>query len=240
MAYIIAVANQKGGVGKTTTVVNLASFLSLSDKKILVIDSDPQGNATSVLLPEYNGLSFYDDFQIYETNRKNISIGPSSNSLIEQEQLINRSDYKEQTLNKLLNPYKKEFDYILIDCPPSLNQLPINAFASADLVLIPLQCHYYAMEGLGQIMSKLTDLDLKNISPSVSILLTMYDEKTEFCRDIEEEIRDFLSDQCLKTVIPQDIQIAIAPSYSKTILEYAPLSAGSRSYASLSKEIING
>lgn len=250
MGKIIVVANQKGGVGKTTTSVNLSAYLGDLKKKTLLIDCDPQGNATSGFGIEketleqtvYNVLVENVDIKetIIETKYKNLSVCPSDVDLAGAEIELVSVNKREYILKKALEKVKNDYDYIIIDCPPSLGLLTLNAFACADSVLIPIQCEYYALEGLGQLTNTITSLK-KSINSDIEIegiLLTMFDKRTNLSTLVYEEVKKFFPEKVFKTVIPRNVRLSEAPSFGEPILSYDKLSKGAFAYKSLAKELI--
>jgi chromosome partitioning protein len=250
MGEVIACANQKGGVGKTTTVVNLASYLARSGCRILIIDLDPQGNATSgfglgsrevdrSIYPVLVGSGSLQDL-IVEAAIEGLSIIPSSRDLAGAEVELVPLAGRERRLAKGLAPVRGEFDYVLLDCPPSLGLLTVNALTAADSVLIPLQSEYYALEGLGQLLSTV-DLVRAHLNPALAIkgvVLTMFDARTTLSADVSAEVRRHLGDQVFQTQIPRSVRLAEAPSYGRPISEYSPASRGAQAYAALAAEIL--
>jgi chromosome partitioning protein len=254
MPKTIAIVNQKGGVGKTTTVINLASGLSLLGQKILIIDLDPQGNSTSGLGIDKSQLdnSIYNillrEIPIKETlkkidltNNKKISVCPSVSDLSGADiELYNLEDREWILKQAISNGNLDDYDYILIDCPPSLSLLTINAFTAADSLLIPVQCEFFAMEGLAQ-LNKTIELIMSRLNPSLEIeglLLTMYDSRNNICKTVATEIKNFFKEKVLKTFIPKNVKLAEAPSFGKCIFDYDSDCLGAVSYLDLSKEII--
>lgn len=243
MTRIVTVANQKGGVGKTTTVVNLAAYCALAGKRTLVVDLDPQGNASSVLARDQFGPSVFSGGTVQPTSRDNLWIIPAGQDILSQEKQLFRDPMGRFALGDRLSAKEADFDLILIDCPPSLAILPINALMAAHMVLIPIQCEYYAMEGLGQILSAISDLKAEGHlggDQSITILLTMGDAAIPLARQVEQEIRGHFGQQVLQTVIPRDVSLAAAPSHGRTIFEHDPLSPGGLAYLSMAKEFLHG
>ncbi len=251
MGRIIAVANQKGGVGKTTTAINLSSCLAEKGKKVLAVDMDPQGNMTSGLGVDKNSVenTIYDliigESGIEEVLRKdimkNLDIIPANIDLSAAEiELIDVED-KEYIVRNVIKDIKDNYDYIIIDCPPSLSMLTINAMTTATSVLVPIQCEYYALEGLSQLIHTV-DLVRDRLNPELEIegvVFTMYDARTNLSLQVVENVKDNLHQNIYKTIIPRNIRLAEAPSYGIPINEYDPKSAGSESYMRLAEEVIN-
>jgi len=251
MGKIITVANQKGGVGKTTTSVNLAAGLAVEEKKVLLIDADPQGNATSGSgIPRiqsrktlYNVLVLDEavDDVILPTELPLLWVLPSDRNLVGAEIEIVNSQNREYKLKKIIDKIKNNYDYIIIDCPPSLGLLTVNALTAADSLLVPIQCEYYALEGVTELFDTLARLR-RSLNPQLNIeglLLTMYDERTNLSSAVAQDLRDFYGSQVLKTVIPRNVRLAEAPSYGKPIILYDIRSRGAESYIQLAKEILS-
>ena len=255
MGKIIAVANQKGGVGKTTTVINLGFALSELGQKVLLVDIDPQGNTTSGVIPQKNiRPSLYEsliqDVPVKEiiyslkdgknSIRDNVYLIPSNIDLAGAEIELVSAFLRELRLKKVLEPIVDDYDYIIIDCPPSLGLLTVNALTSANYILIPLQCEYYALEGISQLMRTI-ELIKRNLNTNLEILgilLTMYN-RTTLSQQVADEARKFFKDKVFKTVIPRNIRLSEAPSFSQSIFEYAPDSSGAIAYKELAKELMN-
>ena len=251
MGRIIAVANQKGGVGKTTTAINLSSCLAEKGKKVLAVDMDPQGNMTSGLGVDKNSVenTIYDliigessiDEVLKKDIMKNLDIIPANIDLSAAEiELIDVED-KEYIVRNVIKDIKDNYDYIIIDCPPSLSMLTINAMTTATSVLVPIQCEYYALEGLSQLIHTV-DLVRDRLNPELEIegvVFTMYDARTNLSLQVVENVKDNLQQNIYKTIIPRNIRLAEAPSYGVPINEYDPKSAGSESYMRLAEEVIN-
>ena len=249
MGKIISVANQKGGVGKTTTTVNLSTILAKKGKKVLLIDTDPQGNATSGLgVSKDVELSVYDiligdtefDETLQETAIKNLKVCPSNISLAGAEVQLVSMMSREQRLKTKLDKIKDQYDYILIDCPPSLGLVTLNAFTASDSVLIPVQCEYFALEGLGQLLNTV-NLVKKHLNKNLEIegaLLTMYDARTNLSNQVVKEVKKYFGDKVYKTVIPRNVRLSEAPSYGMPITEYDPRSKGAKSYMKFAKEFL--
>jgi chromosome partitioning protein len=245
----IACANQKGGVGKTTTVVNLATYLALAGERVLLIDLDPQGNATSGLgisrhstsRSVYDGL--IDGVELRDllapTQIPNLTIVPSSLALAGAEIELTPLDQRERQLRRLVSPVTESFEYVLIDCPPALGLLTLNALTAAQSVLIPLQAEYYALEGLTQLVATL-ELVRDNLNPTLSlkgVVLTMYDARTNLSADVAGEVRRHLGGAVFSTIIPRSVRLSEAPSYGLPIALYRPTSPGAEAYRALADEI---
>jgi chromosome partitioning protein len=251
MGKIIAVANQKGGVGKTTTAVNLAAGLAVEEKKVLLIDADPQGNATSgsgisrssSRKTLYHAIVINEPIEniILPTELPLLFVLPADKNLAGAEIELVDSSNREYKIKSLLSDIKDKFDYIIIDCPPSLGLLTLNGLTAADSLLVPIQCEYYALEGVTELFDTLARLR-RGLNPQLVIeglLLTMYDERTNLSAAVAQDLRDFYGAQVLKTVIPRNVRLAEAPSYGKPIILYDIRSRGAESYIQLAKEILS-
>ncbi|MGN1310699.1 MAG: ParA family protein [Clostridia bacterium] len=249
MAKIIAVVNQKGGVGKTTTTVNLSAALAKKGKKVLLIDEDPQGNATSgVGVNKNQEKSIYDviinetelEETVVESSIKKLYVCPSNINLAGAEVELVPMMARENKLKAKLDLIKDKFDYILIDCPPSLGLLTINALTAADSIIIPIQCEYYALEGVGQLMNtvNLIKQQLNKDLYIEGVVLTMNDARTNLSNQVVSEVKKYFKDNVYKTVIPRNVKLSEAPSYGMPITTYAPLSKGARCYEKLAGEVI--
>lgn len=250
MCNIISIANQKGGVGKTTTTVNLSTAMAAVGKKVLLIDMDPQANATtgfgihnkSPYLTSYGLLIGKSNLSqiIIKTKIPGLSIIPSCVDLIGAEIELITMEKREAILKKILEPYLEIFDYIFIDCPPSMGLLTLNALVASNKVIIPLQCEYYALEGLSYLMSSLTKIN-KRFNSALEIfgiLLTMYDKRSSLSESVAKDVRVHLNDKVFQTVIPRNIKITEAPSFGKPVLIYDHKCVGSQAYMSLAREIL--
>lgn len=249
MGKIIAVANQKGGVGKTTTSVTLSAMLAKKNKTVLLIDADPQGNATSGLgLEKETEKSIYDvlveetaiEETLIETKIKKLKICPSNINLAGAEVELVSMMSREQRLKEKLEEIKEKFDYIIIDCPPSLGLITLNAFTASNSVLIPIQCEYYALEGLGQLINTI-ELVKKHLNKELQIegaLLTMYDARTNLGNQVVKEVKNYFGEKVYKNVIPRNVRISEAPSYGMPINLYDPKSKGAKSYEKFVKEFL--
>ena len=251
MAKTIAIANQQGGVGKTTTSINLSACLAEKGKKVLVIDTDPQGNTTSGFGIDKNNLenTIYDLILgecsisdcIIKNIISNISIVPSNVNLAAAEIELIGIDRKEYILKKEVDYIKEEYDFIIIDCPPSLNMLTINAMTTADSVLVPIQCEYYALEGLSQLIHTI-NLVKERLNPDLDMegaVFTMYDSRTNLSMQVVENVKQNLSQKIYNTLIPRNIRLAEAPSHGMPINIYDAKSAGAEAYMQLAEEIIS-
>ena len=249
MGKILSAANQKGGVGKTTTTVNLSAGLACRGKKVLMIDADPQGNATSAVgVDKECELSTYDvlvnevdiNEVIQPTNVNKLFVCPSNINLAGAEVQLVSMVSRELRLKEQLDKIKDEYDYILIDCPPSLGLITLNAFTASDSVLIPVQCEYFALEGLGQLMNTI-NIVKKHLNKSIYIegaVLTMYDLRTNLANQVVREVKKYFENKVYKTVIPRNVKLSEAPSYGMPIIMYDPKSKGAKAYDKLSKEFI--
>ena len=249
MPHILSITNQKGGVGKTTTAVNLAASLAIKCKRVLLIDADPQSNATlSFRASPNNGYTLYEVFRgqkmlsdvIVHTRVKGLSVVPSSIHLCAAEIEFGKLRGKESLLKLFMTDILDQFDYILIDCPPSLGILTINAILASTHILVPLQCEYLAIEGLKQLLKTVRRVK-HSFNPNVLILgflLTMYDRRINLSAEIESEMRKRFKKVVLKTVVPRNVRLSESPSFSKTIFEYDRNCAGAKAYAQLAVEIV--
>lgn len=249
MGRIIVIANQKGGVGKTTTSINLASALALSGRRVLVVDSDPQGNATSGLGVDKNGMeaTLYDVYLgvfnlssiIVGTEQEFLWLAPTNNDLVGAEVELVGTPGRETILKRQLEPLTPQFDYIFIDCPPSLGLLTINALVAADTILVPLQCEYYALEGISALMQTVK-LARQQLNPELGlegVVLTMYDGRTNLARQVAAEARDFFGHSVFNTVIPRNVRLSESPSFGRSIFLYDAESLGARAYKALAIEL---
>ena len=250
LGKIISIANQKGGVGKTTTSVNLSTLLAKRGKKVLLIDADPQGNATSgVGMDKNTELSVYDLIisdeveskdTIQKTEIKNLYICPSNINLAGAEVELVSMMSREYRMKEKLESIKDKFDYIIIDCPPSLGLITLNSFTASDSVLIPVQCEYYALEGLGQLINTI-NLVKRHLNKDLEVegaLLTMYDIRTNLSNQVVKEVNKYFENKVYKTVIPRNVKLSEAPSYGMPISIYDPRSKGAKSYDKFVKEFL--
>lgn len=250
MAHVIAIANQKGGVGKTTTAINLAAALAASEFRVLLIDSDPQGNSTTGVGAEkspeqstlYNVLLHECPAPdaISPTASEGLSLLPSDQNLVATNLDLVDAEERERRLKSAIDPIRGQYDYVIVDCPPALDLLTLNALVAADSVLIPIQCEFFALEGISQLMDTI-DRVREAFNPQLKIegvLLTMYDDRTNLTRQVESDLREFFGEEVLKTVIPRSVRLAEAPSFGKPIIAYDPRSRGAEAYIQLAKELV--
>jgi len=250
MAKIIAIANQKGGVGKTTTACNTSAYLAEMGKYVLVVDLDPQGNASSGLgiarteetQGLYQALAGTTDIMatIQASKIKNLHVLPSTPDLAALPVEINDMERREFLLADILYPLRDNYDYIVIDCPPSLNLLTVNALAAADEVVVPVQCEYYALEGIGQLVETVR-LVQQNLKPDLQLrgaVLTMFDRRTKLSHEVVKEINQHFPGLVYDSVVPRNVRLSEAPSHGQTIMQYDPWSKGARAYKHLAREII--
>lgn len=251
MARIVAIANQKGGVGKTTTAINLGASLAVAEQRTLIVDIDPQGNATSGLGVEKRDSlpTIYDvlveERPVGECARRNVhfpflSLIPSNRDLVGAEiELVDRPG-REKILAKALQAIREDYDFVLVDCPPSLGLLTLNTLTAADSVLIPIQCEFYALEGLSQLLNTVR-LVQRGLNPKLEIegvLLTMYDRRLNLSKQVADEAREYFGAKVFETSIPRNVRLAEAPSFGQPIVTYDVLSAGAQSYLSLAQELL--
>jgi len=250
MGRVISVSNQKGGVGKTTTTVNVAAFLAEMGRKVLIMDIDPQGNAgygIGINAEEIN-TTLYEVLigeialkdALFKSNIENLYLVPSNIHLSGAQVDLLDMEGKEYILRKALKDVKNDFDYIFIDCPPSLGILTLNSLVAADTVLIPLQCEYYALEGLSQLL-RIIAMVQENLNRSLKVegvVLTMYDPRTNLSQQVVNDVREYFGDKVFKTIIPRNVKLSEAPSFGQPIGVYDRASTGSRTYENLAKEVI--
>lgn len=251
MARVISVANQKGGVGKTTTTVNLGACLADAGKRVLLVDMDAQGNATSGIGIKKSDVAndIYDVLVnevpikevIQQTARERLDIAPATIQLSGAEIELTSMMARESRLKTALSEITGEYDYVLIDCPPSLGHLTINSFSASDSILIPVQCEYYALEGLSQLLNTIR-LVQKHFNADLRIegvLLTMYDARTNLGSEVVEEVRKYFRERVYDTIIPRNVRLSEAPSHGQSIIDYDPKSKGAENYHALAKEVMN-
>lgn len=250
MGRVIAVANQKGGVGKTTTAINLAASLAANEFRILLIDMDPQGNCTTGMgVEKQPGMpTTYDAVMgrlplsesLVPTEFDGLLLSPADKNLVAANlELVDREE-REKQLRRALEPVRDNYHYTIIDCPPALDLLTINGLVAADTVLVPIQCEFFALEGISQLLDTVDRLR-DALQPSLAIegiLLTMYDDRTNLTRQVASDLKEFFQDQVFETVIPRSIRLAEAPSFGKPIISYDPRSRGAEAYIKLAKEIV--
>ncbi|MDO6472237.1 ParA family protein [Maribacter sp. 1_MG-2023] len=250
MGKIIAIANQKGGVGKTTTTVNLAASLGVLEKKVLLIDADPQANATSGLGIDVDGVEL-GSYQLMEhtktaretiipTTSPNVDLIPAHIDLVAIEIELVDKEEREYMMKKAITDLKKDYDYILIDCAPSLGLLTLNALTAADSIIIPIQCEYFALEGLGKLLNTIKSVQ-KLHNPDLDIegmLLTMYDSRLRLSNQVVDEVRKHFGDMVFETVIQRNVRLSEAPSYGESIIKYDAASKGATNYLNMANEIV--
>lgn len=250
MAYLISVVNQKGGVGKTTTAVNLATYLAMSGRFVLLVDLDPQANATSGLGIDPKDLEagIYESVigshklkdVIKKSNIDGLKVAPSTMSLAGAEVELVDMERREHRLSEAINEVRNHYDYVIIDCPPSLSLLTINGLAASDRVLIPVQAEYYALEGLSKLL-KTIELVRKHLQPELEIMgavLTMFDPRNRLAKDVLDELYKFFPNKIFRSVVPRNVRLAEAPSFGQPIVKYDPWSKGAKAYERLTKEIL--
>ncbi len=251
MSRVIAIANQKGGVGKTTTAINLGASLAVAECRTLIVDMDPQANATSGLGASRDGPTVYDTLMrgvpVGDCVQSGVSVPfldliPSTRDLVGAEIELVDAGSRELVLRRVLESVRDDYEFILIDCPPSLGLLTLNTLTAADSVMIPIQCEFYALEGLSQLLNtvRLVQRALNRTLEIEGVLLTMYDSRLKLSKQVASEAREYFGDRVYKTLIPRNVRLAEAPSFGKPILQYDVLSAGAQCYLNLAREIIAG
>ncbi len=251
LAKVIAIANQKGGVGKTTTAVNLSACLAYRGKKVIIIDADPQGNTTSGLGIEKQNVkkSIYEviinderiEDALMPTMIENLHICPSNIQLVGAEVELVSVISRETRLKAALDEIKDEYDFVIIDCPPSLGLLTLNALTAADTILVPIQCEYYALEGLSQLMNTVR-LVQRHLNPSLEVegvVLTMFDARTNLSIQVVEDVKKYFRNKVYRTIIPRNVRLSEAPSFGLPIILYDPKSKGAECYMDLAREVID-
>ena len=247
---VIAIINQKGGVGKSTTAVNLAAALGEKKYKVLVVDFDPQGNTTSGLGVDKNSIthSIYDvilndvpaEEIVQETSSHKVFLLPATIQLAGAEVELVSAIAREMRLKEALQPIQDDYDYVFIDCPPSLGVLTINALTASDSILVPIQCEFYALEGVSKLLESMKMVKTR-LNPDLDIfgvLMTMYDSRTSLSKQVAEEVKNYFNDKMFKTVIPRNVRLSEAPSYGMSIIEYDKSSKGAEAYRDLAKEVV--
>lgn len=249
MSLIVAIANQKGGVGKTTTAINLGAALGALEKRVLLVDCDPQGNATRGVgkkagVPHlYHVLTGQSEAEeaVRETGFPGLYLLPSDRELVGVEVEFVGIDGWEQRMRGVLREVARHYDVVFLDCPPSLGHLTVNALVAADRILVPLQCEYYALEGISELIATVRRVQ-NRLNPELvisGILLTMYDDRTNLSRDVADEVKSHFEDKVFKTIVPRNIRLAEAPSHGLSILQYDIKSRGARAYLSLAQEVLH-